>query len=232
MQSIKRKIVNFEVAKDDTVVPAADLDHDPTHDRVDHRPEGVLSAETSKVIYFTQEGRHSIYLSISYLPLTGTVAGQAVEIERPLEFFIPVGQTSEDAQWISALARQMSNTARLTGDFGAILADLQKVSWDKGPVRCGVDAYGKPRYHTSVVAAIAWSFIDMLRNRGIVDAHGELLPLVDRIENQRARHSGQSIVVSDDAAVAKVGDCPDCQSAMVLRDGCPTCDTCGYSKCG
>ena len=35
-------------------------------------------------------------------------------------------------------------------------------------------------------------------------------------------------------AHAVVGQCPDpnCRGDMVMKDGCPTCLDCGYSKCG
>lgn len=253
-KKIEGNITNFNIVK-----PEEKADYDPLFERIEKRPEGCLDAQACKMVYWTQQGRNSLYLIVSYMTMTARLNGEEVEVERPVEFFIPAGQKTEDMQWISALMRQSSKMALQSGDVGSMFRDLRDVTWDKGPVRCGVDEYGKPiRNHTSEVAAIAWSFIDILHKRGICDRDGNLLSLEARAANYRVRRGGcgcegESMDMSDEdtpafieeqsvgAAAIKVpesepegkGDsniCPECQQPIHMEAGCVTCG-CGQ-KCG
>ena len=134
--------------------------------------------------------------------------------------------------------RSLSLAAR--GGFVAkALADLRKVAWTKGPVRYGATRSGKPRYHDSEVAAIAWGIEQMLHERGFLNENGNTEPLEKIVQRYKARHTH---VVVEKAAPKKasghqqpiVGECPDgdCGGDMINIDNCPTCLTCGYSKCG
>ncbi|HEY4800983.1 MAG TPA: adenosylcobalamin-dependent ribonucleoside-diphosphate reductase, partial [Paraburkholderia sp.] len=103
---------------------------DPLRVAIDHRPKGELPAVIEKIEYLTQAGKVSLYVAVSFLQVTGHVGGEPVTIERPIEFFIPVGQRDEQQQWITATMRSLSLAAR--GGFVARnLQDLRKVSWDR-----------------------------------------------------------------------------------------------------
>ncbi|MBV8260329.1 MAG: adenosylcobalamin-dependent ribonucleoside-diphosphate reductase [Paraburkholderia sp.] len=156
-----------------------DLLLDPLRVAIDHRPKGELPAVIEKIEYVTQTGKVSLYVAVSFLEVTGHVGGEAVTIERPIEFFIPVGQRDESQQWITATMRSLSLAAR--GGFVARnLQDLRKVSWDRGQVRYGetqrLDGRRIPLWHDSEVAAIAYAIQQILHRRGFLDAEGRQVP--------------------------------------------------------
>lgn len=56
--------------------------------------------------YWTQEGHKTLYLIVSFLPVpTGVGSGT---VDRAIEFFMPVGQSGESQQWITASMRLLS----------------------------------------------------------------------------------------------------------------------------
>src|SRR5690554_6811142 len=137
MNAIKQKIVGFSVVKkgeteasnESEQVQLPDLD--PGKIRIESRPEGGLPAISEKIAYNTSEGKRKVYILVSFMPVKGRIDGKDITVERPIEFFYPVGQGTSEHQWISASMRSLSLAAR--GGYAAqALADLQKVSWDKG----------------------------------------------------------------------------------------------------
>jgi len=192
-------------AAEDTLSDA--LQVDPLRVAIDHRPRGQLPAVIEKIEYITQTGKVSLYVAVSFLKVTGQVGGETVTIERPIEFFIPVGQRDESQQWITATMRSLSLAAR--GGFVARnLQDLRKVSWDRGQVRYGetqrLDGRRTPLWHDSEVAAIAYAIQQILHHRGFLDAEGRQVPvrLLAQLhgETQRARGAGGTAAASDTAA--------------------------------
>lgn len=237
---ISSKIKEVRIQKADVgvsdVVNVPDVD--PLYTRIDARPEGRLEAVSDKIVYNTQQGKCKVYVITSFMPVSGIIDGNAVTIERPIEFFIPSGQLSTEYQWITATMRSLSLAAR-GGYITRALQDLRKVAWDKGPVRCGKNEYGKPLYHDSEVAAFAWSIQQILHQRGFLEADGEQRPIADILEDRQLKVVEEVTPAEVEAppAVAterpSVGDCPDCDGPLQLLDGCPTCvEGCGWSKCG
>lgn len=237
-QEIKQKIVGVRIKADAPVSspePQKLSDVDPLTLRIDRRPNGSLDAVSEKIEYSTSEGKKKVYLLVSFMPVEGIHKGLPVRVERPIEFFYPVGQD----QWIAATMRSLSLAAR-GGYVSQALADLRKVEWANGPVRCGKNAFGKPLYHPSEVAALAWSIQQILQRRGFLDEDGGLLPLgtmeakVDTFLPVPApvQEALAAVPQGLGTAVNKVGTCPECKGVQVLRDGCPTCVDCGHSKCG
>jgi ribonucleoside-diphosphate reductase alpha chain len=111
-------------------------DHaDPLRRRFESRPPGELESVTSKVEYTTQEGKKTVYLTISVMRVEGSLDGRAIAIERPLEFFMPANQRSDGHQWITSTMRLLSLAARAGSSIARALADLRAVVWEKGPVR-------------------------------------------------------------------------------------------------
>ncbi len=254
VKKISGKITSFEVVKKDTdeasvpVVP----DIDPLTLRIESRPEGALEAVSEKISMVGAEGKKKIYVLVSFMPVTGIQDGKEITIERPVEFFIPSGQLSTEHQWVTATMRSLSLAAR-GGYATQALQDLRKVAWDKGLVRCGWNKYGKPGFHDSEVAAIAWAIQQILQRRGFLDDEGLQEPLDKLIHSYNVRYGKVRVdfdpsqianVSPDDPAVAvvdtpttstknSVGNCPECRSDLTLMDGCPTCvEGCGWSKCG
>ncbi len=194
---------------------------DPMRSMIGSRPRGALPAVAEKIEYWTQQGRQSLYLVVSFLPVEG---GR----ERAIEFFMPVGQSGESQQWISASMRLMSLAAR-GGFLDRALADMRKVSWDRGPVRLGTyhrgDGAQVPMWHDSEVAAIAWAVQNIIarRNGGAADTLATPEPSV----------APADIHATQNAPMAGA-KCPECGAhAMIRKDGCDWCTQCGHmGSCG
>ena len=236
--------------------PDPELDLDPLRIAIDHRPRGELPAIIEKVEYLTQAGKKSLYLAVSFIEVTGRIAGEDVTIERPIEFFIPTGQRDESQQWITATMRSLSLAAR--GGFAArTLQDMRKVSWDRGQVRLGdverLDGHRSPRWHDSEVAALAFAIQQILHRRGFLDAEGNQVPsrVLAKKRSEGAKPvralTAEDDVINEDAADsdASPGDpnglelmhgrkCATCgANAVIRRDGCDFCTACGeVGACG
>jgi ribonucleoside-diphosphate reductase alpha chain len=139
---------------------------DPMRTVIESRPRGALSAVAEKIEYWTQEGRKTLYLIVSFLPVPST-DGQGT-VERAIEFFMPVGQSGESQQWITSSMRMLSLAAR-GGFLERALSDMRKVAWDRGPVRLGThekaDGTRVPLWHDSEVAAIAYAVQNIIARR-------------------------------------------------------------------
>ena len=234
-------------ADEDTLADDVSALADPLRVAIDHRPRGELPAVIEKIDYFTQMGKVSLYVAVSFLEVTGQVGGETVTIERPIEFFIPVGQRDESQQWITATMRSLSLAAR--GGFVARnLQDMRKVSWDRGQVRYGqtqrLDGRRTPLWHDSEVAAIAYAIQQILHRRGFLDAEGHQVPsrLLAQRHAERQRASGTAVPAgepaSDDGFSSpqvmfgrKCGSCG--ANAVIRKDGCDFCTACGeIGACG
>ena len=187
---------------------------DPMRTMIESRPKGQLPAVVEKIDYWTQQGRQTLYIVVSFLPVED---GR----ERAVEFFMPVGQSGESQQWITSSMRLLSLAAR-GGFLERALADMRKVAWDRGPVRLGTytkaDGGTVPLWHDSEVAAIAYA-----------------------IQNIIARRKGEPVAALETPASATTAPpamagakCPECGAhAMIRKDGCDFCTQCGHvGACG
>lgn len=184
---------------------------------VERRPEGPLNAVVDKIEYFTHDGARRLYLVVSFMLVDG--------VERPIEFFMPVGQTGESQQWITATMRSLSLAAR--GVFlEKALEDLRKVAWDRGPIRYGWrnkdDGTRVPLWHDSEVALLAYAIQSIIANRGEAQPapSTSAAPAPVAVEQTNQTMSGTK--------------CPDCGAhAVIKKDGCSFCTACGYiGACG
>jgi ribonucleoside-diphosphate reductase alpha chain len=189
---------------------------DPMRSMIASRPKGTLPGVVEKVEYWTQLGRQTLYIVVSFLPV-------ADGRERAIEFFMPVGQNGESQQWITSSMRLLSLAAR-GGFLERALADMRKVAWDRGPVRLGTytrpDGAAVPLWHDSEVAAIAYAIQNIIARRS-----GE--PVAALATPAAASAAGAAPVM----AGAK---CPECGAhAMIRKDGCDFCTQCGHvGACG
>jgi len=235
-----------------STAPAADdasaapvPDDDPLRRRFEHRPLGELESVTSKIEYSTQEGRKTVYLTVSFLRAEGVWEGRQVTVERPFEFFMPANQRTGGHQWITASMRLLSMVARAGGPIARALADMREVVWEKGPVRCGHivrdDGVQVPVYHDSEVAAIAFMLQRILTRRGFLDEQGNQVPVdaLARSFERRMRDAApgprlQEETPAEPLPVLSGAKCPEC-GALALRkvDGCSRCASCHYvGECG
>ncbi|BEP46286.1 adenosylcobalamin-dependent ribonucleoside-diphosphate reductase [Variovorax sp. V15] len=198
--------------------PAADgAAADPMRAMIESRPKGALDAVAEKIEYWTQQGRQTLYLVVSFLPL-------ADGRERAVEFFMPVGQSGESQQWITASMRLLSLAAR-GGFLERALADMRKVAWDRGPVRLGhhlkADGTQVPMWHDSEAGAIAYAIQQLIAHRS---GQAPAAPVA-------LDASGPPMAAAATMAGAK---CPECGAhAMIRKDGCDYCTQCGHlGSCG
>lgn len=242
--SITSKITSVDVITDKgDAQTSPTVDVDPDFVRIDKRPCGILQSDTQKVEYWTQEGRKTLYISVSYTDVEGVIDGNPVRVERPIEVFIPASQSAEDHQWESMSSRTLSFVCRQGGHIDLAIRDLRNVEWSKGDVITQRWVNGRPKktHHSSVAAMVAWGFLEMLRARGIVDENHVLIPAKTRAESGRLRsvETTQHTVSIDEIntlpAKRAMGQCPEprCDGELIdPGDGCGICDVCSWSKCG
>ena len=206
-------------------VPAAAIapPADPMYEVIASRPKGALPAVAEKIEYWTQQGKQHLYLVVSFYKLPD---GR----ERAIEFFMPVGQTGESQQWVTASMRLLSLAAR-GGFLDRALADMRKVAWDRGPVRLGTyrkaDGTDVPMWHDSEVAALAYALqnIIALRRNGPAD-NAPASPAI--APEPPAQPAGLGL------APMTGRKCPECGAyATIRKDGCDYCTHCGHiGACG
>ncbi|MDO5103329.1 MAG: adenosylcobalamin-dependent ribonucleoside-diphosphate reductase [Lautropia sp.] len=210
---------------------AAPSDYDPMRAVVERRPKGALQAVAEKIEYWTHEGQQRLYLIVSFLPLP-TADGKG-QVERAIEFFMPVGQSGESQQWITATMRMLSLAAR-GGFLDRALSDMRKVSWDRGPVRLGTyekaDGTLVPRWHDSEVAAIAYAIQNLIAKR----QEAVQASLFEPEELPRAEAEPVVSNGSLNPGVMAGKKCAECGAHAVIRkDGCDYCTQCGMvGSCG
>ena len=203
--------------------------YDPMRSVIEKRPSGGLPAVTEKIEYWTSEGQQRLYLIVSFLPVP-TADGKGM-VERAIEFFMPVGQSGESQQWITATMRMLSLAAR-GGFLDRALSDMRKVSWDRGPVRLGTyeraDGTHVPRWHDSEVAAIGYAVENLIAKRAEA-AQGSLFGA-----DELLRPEPEIAPITTVPGVMAGKKCPECGAhAMIRKDGCDYCTQCGFvGSCG
>ena len=231
--------------------PVLVQDEDPLRVSIDSRREGDLEAVNTKVEYMTVEGWKKVYLSVSFERVEGILGGKPVVIERPVEFFVPAGQSNDSQQWVSQDMRLLSLYARNGAPIAKALQNMREVPWDKGTIRCGWlnkdDGSKAPRFHSSEVAVIGFALQEILIKRGFLDAAGNQVPVRVLAERLAKRDEGFGLNQSQDnaepapspASTAPVltgsgKKCDECGAHEVHKvDGCSKCFNCGaIGSCG
>lgn len=182
---------------------------------IDRRPAGPLNAIVDKIEYFAHDGARRLYLVVSFMVVDG--------VERPMEFFMPVGQTGESQQWITGTMRSLSLAAR-GGFLDKALDDMRKVAWDRGGIRYGFkekeDGTRVPLWHDSEVALLAYAIQKIIAHRANQSAPAQQAPSAPEDSSVAKTISGEK--------------CPECGArAVIKKDGCSFCTECGYvGSCG
>jgi ribonucleoside-diphosphate reductase alpha chain len=210
---------------------------DPMRAVIERRPKGALDAVVEKIEYWTHEGHKTLYLVVSFLPVARADGTGAAE--RAIEFFMPVGQSGESQQWITASMRLLSLAAR-GGFLDRALADLRKVAWDRGPVRHGHrvrdDGTQVPLWHDSEVSAIAYALQAILARRAGRQPPGaaEGVDAAAGAVASRMADVPVGAVAGAPPGLMPGRKCPDCGAhAMIRKDGCDHCTACGFiGACG
>ena len=224
-------VLEASAPKTESKAEAATEPADPMRTVIESRPKGALNAVAEKIEYWTQEGKKRLYLIVSFMPVS---APDGFTVERAIEFFMPVGQSGESQQWITATMRSLSLAAR-GGFLDRALDDLSKVAWDRGPVRLGTyqkaDGGHVPRWHDSEVAAIAYAIQNLIAERQQA-AQGSLFEPEELVHTGAGR--AEELPEQVPSAVMAGKKCPECGAhAMIRKDGCDYCTQCGHvGGCG
>jgi len=169
------------------------------------RPE-ALPGRTYKIKW--PEGEHAIYITINDIVQDGR--------RRPFEIFIN-SKSMEHYAWTVGLTRMISAVFRRGGDVSFVVEELKAVFDPRG----GQWMDGK--YVPSLLAAIG----EVIERHMI--AVGFLPDPKAAREPPEARDARKVV----NLAGGRLRPCPKCgQPSLIRAEGCDTCTSCGYSKCG
>ncbi|MCP4206923.1 MAG: adenosylcobalamin-dependent ribonucleoside-diphosphate reductase [Shimia sp.] len=152
------------------------------------------------------DSEHAIYLTVNDVIINGH--------RRPFEVFIN-SKNMEHYAWTLALTRMISAVFRRGGDVSFVVEELKAVFDPRG------GAWMEGKYIPSILAAIG----------GVLERH---MIAIGFIEGE-----GMGLKADPQAEVMAVGGaprgkpCPSCgEYGLQMVEGCMTCNSCGYSKCG
>jgi len=166
------------------------------------RPQS-LEGHTYKLKWPGSE--HAIYITIN----DAIVAGRRC----PFEVFIN-SKNMEHYAWTVALTRMISAVFRRGGDVSFVIEELKAIFDPRG------GAWMDGKYIPSILAAIG----------GVIERHMVAIGFIEG-EGLVLKSDPQADVANLENTCGKV--CPSCgQFEMRMVEGCMTCASCGFSKCG
>ena len=166
------------------------------------RPES-LEGHTYKLKW--PDSEHALYITINDLVQSGH--------RRPFEVFIN-SKNMEHFAWTVALTRMISAVFRRGGDVSFVVEELKAVFDPRG------GAWMQGKYIPSILAAIG----------GVIEQHMIRIGFIEG-EGMGLKSDPKAQVVGLDGPRGQA--CSSCGSfEMRMIEGCMTCGSCGYSKCG
>jgi ribonucleoside-diphosphate reductase alpha chain len=167
------------------------------------RPE-VLIGQTYKIKWLDSD--HAFYITINDIEKDGR--------RRPFEVFIN-SKNMEAYAWALALTRMISAVFRRGGDVSFVVEELKAIFDPRG------GQWSEGRYVPSLMAAIGEVLEKHMIDIGFITSHDESLMPSER----------RAVAVAAEGAPARF--CPRCNSPSLVRlEGCESCVSCGYSRCG
>jgi ribonucleoside-diphosphate reductase alpha chain len=146
---------------------------------------------------------HAFYITINDVEKDGR--------RRPFEVFIN-SKNMEAYAWTLALTRMISAVFRRGGDVSFVVDELKAVFDPRG------GQWMEGHYVPSLLAAIG----------EVIERH---LVAIGFIASRGAGDDKRAVAVAAEGAPARL--CPRCSSPSFVRlEGCDSCLSCGYSKCG
>ncbi len=167
------------------------------------RPEALPGA-TYKVRW--PESDHAMYITINDVIQDGR--------RRPFEVFIN-SKNMDNYAWTVGLTRMISAVFRRGGDVSFVVEELKAVFDPRGGHWMG------GRYIPSLLAAIG----------EVIERHMVAIGFLPdpRAQPDPAQRGGKVVSLGN----APFRQCPKCAQPSLMRgEGCDTCTSCGYSKCG
>ena len=166
------------------------------------RPQ-ALEGQTYKLKWTDSE--HAIYLTVNDVVVNGH--------RRPFEVFIN-SKNMEHFAWTVALTRMISAVFRRGGDVSFVVEELKAVFDPRG------GAWIKGKYIPSILAAIG----------GVLETHMVAIGFLEG-EGLGLKQDPQAVMPAGASGKGKA--CSSCgQYDLRMVEGCMTCASCGYSKCG
>jgi hypothetical protein len=202
MIEINKKITHYEVLKEKT---PESVKPDQMHEGI-NRPE-ALEGKTYKIK--PPQAEHALYVTINDMVLN---AGTEHETRQPFEIFLN-SKNAEHTQWTAVLTRVMSAVFRKGGDVSFLINELRCIHDPQGGY------FRRNKYIPSLVSEIGDILEMHLQKNDVVESDVE------------KDHDVANADVSEFPESAVV--CTQCSvKARVVLDGCLTCLSCGFSKCG
>jgi hypothetical protein len=219
---IKSKIIGYSVSQDQKDVPPITDSKENVirmHEKIE-RPD-MLIGTTYKIK--TPASDHAMYVTINDIVLN---EGTAHEKRRPFEIFIN-SKNLDHYQWIVALTRIMSAVFRKGGDVNFLVEELKAVFDPRG----GYWQTGGT-FMPSIIAELGHIIEKHLTCIGLLKR--VLSPAEQELIDSKKRELARSQkTIEAESAIPNAKMCDKCSSvSAVMMDGCLTCLTCGYSKCG
>ena len=229
----------------------ADIIH--MHEKIE-RPEALVGS-TYKIKSPLVE--HAMYVTINDIVLN---QGTEHELRRPFEVFIN-SKNMDHFQWIVALTRIMSAVFRKGGDVTFLVDEMKAVFDPRGGYFKAGGVY-MPSIVAEIGSVVEEHLksIGMIIDPELSDAQRALIAEKRTAYENRTKKKSPDAAVANvltgdlagagadsakraDEAASDSGEgasfpataslCFKCNTkAMVLMDGCQTCLSCGYSKCG
>ncbi len=166
------------------------------------RPQ-ALEGQTYKLKW--PDSEHAIYLTVNEVVVNG--------YRRPFEVFIN-SKNMEHFAWTVALTRMISAVFRRGGDVSFVVEELKAVFDPRG------GAWIKGKYIPSILAAIG----------GVLETHMVAIGFLEG-EGLGLKQDPQAVMPAGASGKGKA--CSSCgQYDLRMVEGCMTCASCGYSKCG
>jgi len=164
--------------------------------------DAVLPGFTYKLQW--PESDHAIYITLNDIIQDGR--------RRPFEIFIN-SKNMEHYAWTVALTRMISAVFRRGGDVTFVVEELKAVFDPRG------GSWMEGRYVPSLLAAIG----------GIIEHHMIDIGFIAEEDGKPLTEGAQL----EGTRITSLKGCPRCgERGLVRLEGCDTCTSCGYSKCG
>ena len=166
---------------------------------------GTLDGNTYKLKW--PDSEHAIYVTINDIIVN--------DKRRPFEVFIN-SKNMEHFAWTVGLTRMISAVFRRGGDVSFVVDELKAVFDPRGGAWVG----GK--YIPSILAAIG----------GILEEHMMKIGFI-KDSDISLFHKSSEVTKVENLKLSRQKSCTSCgQFDLQMIEGCMTCRSCGYSKCG
>ena len=153
------------------------------------------------------DSEHAIYVTINDIIVN--------DMRRPFEVFIN-SKNMEHFAWTVGLTRMISAVFRRGGDVSFVVDELKAVFDPRGGAWVG----GK--YIPSILAAIG----------GVLEEHMMKIGFIKDTDTSLF-HKSSEVTKLENLKISQQQSCTSCgQFDLQMIEGCMTCRSCGYSKCG